>query len=194
MAFFKCVRKNMAKFLLVLGFGLRRHSEDRKVLEKIIFPFFLNGKEYNKILFVGTAWFTKVYNKIFKGKEFWTIDIDPSKKFYGAKKHIIDSIENINQHFKENELDVIICVGVFGFGLNKLECVETAIHQCFHTLRRDGIFILGWNDSPQWSPFPILECTSLKLFKPFTFPPLVASQFFTTWEEKGKYIYNFYIK
>jgi|GEM_PF-4991734 len=36
------------------------------------------------------------------------------KKIYGAKKHITGSMSDLKLYFKDNDLDLIICNGVFG--------------------------------------------------------------------------------
>jgi SAM-dependent methyltransferase len=180
------------EFILFCGVDLFLHTDDRRVLETLIFPYFLQRKEFSKILFVGSAWCTRGYNKIFENKDYWTLDIDPSQSKYGAKKHITDSIENIHLHFNENELDVIICNGVFGWGLNAEAPVERAFQGCFDCLREGGVFVLGWNDMPKRRPFPLEESQSLKLFNHYVFPPLSTSQFLTA--NPNRHMYNFYDK
>ena len=173
----------MPKFLL---------TDDRRVLETIIFPYFCQRNEFYKILFVGCEWFTVGYNEIFKNKAYWTLEIKPRRSKYGAKKHIIDSVENLNLHFNENELDLIICNGVFGWGLNAKANVERAFQGCFECLREGGVLVLGWNDRPRRCPFPLEECQSLKLFNHYVFPPLSTSQYLTA--DKNRHTYNFYVK
>src|SRR4051812_37517557 len=63
-------------------FGVESYlkTEDRRVLEQIIFPYFLNANAVVNVLFVGCHWYTNGYNKWFEArKNYWTIEIDPSR-------------------------------------------------------------------------------------------------------------------
>ena len=150
--------KVYTRFILIsIGIDLHKKKEDRRVLEKIIFPFFSSNSEFNKILFVGCDWYTKVYNKIFEGKDFQTMDINPKVKIYGANKHIIDRVENIGKYFNDSVLDLIICNGVWGWGLNEKSQTEEAFLGCYQYIRERGILLLGWDDIQKCRPFPLIN-------------------------------------
>ncbi len=125
----------------VKGFNLHLNTPDRHVLEEIIIPYFIHRKEFYKILFVGCDWFTKPYNGYFKNKEYWTIEIDESRKKYGSPRHIVDSFLNLSNYFDNNYFDVIVYNGVFGWGINNREDTETSFQQCFQCLRSGGILV-----------------------------------------------------
>lgn len=182
----------LKRLLLFCGIDFYVHTDDRRVLQAIIFPYFVQHDDFARILFVGCQWYTRGYNKVFKNKTYWTLEIDPSQRKYGAKRHITDSLKNVGRHFRQGELDLIICTGVFGWGLDAKPDVETAFQGCFESLRDGGIFVLGWNDVPEHRPFPIEECQTLKLFAPYVFPPLSTSQYLT--DTANRHIYNFYVK
>ncbi len=167
-------------------------SDARRVLETIIFPYFVRRDEFSAILFIGCREYTNGYNKIFANKNYWTLEVDPTQREYGAKNHITDSLKNVHLHFNENELDLIVCSGVFGFGLNDKANVEKAFRGCFTCLREGGVFVLGWNDIPKHRPFPVEECQSLTLFNPHVFQPLSTSRYLTA--NSNRHIYNFYVK
>ena len=114
-----------------LGIPVRYSSPARTVLENIIIPYYASHANTSRLLFVGCDWYTKHYRKYFKKCEYWTIDSDPQKKRYGAKNHIVDLLENLDQHFDEEYFDVIICNGVLGFGLNQLKPAEKAFQKWF---------------------------------------------------------------
>jgi len=175
-----------------IGIDSYLRTQDREVLETVIFPYLVEQPEFHKILFVGCAWYTKGYNKIFQSKDYYTLEIDPNKRMCGSKKHIIDTVENVRLHFKEGELDLIVCNGVFGWGLNDKSAVEKTFQGFFDCLREGGVFILGWNDVPERRPFPLEECRSIQQFHPFTFPPLGTHQY--AMETENRHIYSFYIK
>lgn len=176
----------------LLDFDLYIDTADRRLLEEVIIPYFIAKDEFYKVLFVGCDWYTKHYKKVFKDKEYWTLEINPAKVRYGSPKHhLIDSVQNIDAHFSNNYLDLIICNGVLGWGLNDKEDIEETFSKCFQCLRNGGIFLLGWNDIPE-RILPLQEYQSLQKFKPYVFPELATSQYFTNTD--NQHIYNFYIK
>src|SRR5262249_51488498 len=102
-------------------FGVKTllNTEDRRVLEQIIFPHFLNDQSFRSILFVGCDWYTRDYNNIFEAqKKYITLDPDLGKRKYGAKQHIPDKLQKLDRYFNSGSLDLILCNGVYGFGLN----------------------------------------------------------------------------
>ena len=171
---------------------IHRYRDDRRVLDKIIFPYFVQDHAVSKILFIGCKWYTSRYNEIFQHKDYWTLEINPSRSKYGAENHIAASIEDVPLYFDENELDLIICNGVFGWGLNAKSCVERAFQNCFGCLREGGVFVLGWNDVPKRRPFPLKDCHALRVFNHYVFPPLSTSEYLT--KTRNRHTYNFYVK
>lgn len=176
------------------GFDLYRNSPDRHVLEDVIIPHIKSRHDLQKILFVGCDWYTKPYKKLFKYKEYWTIEIDRNKQKYGADNHIIDGLQNLSKYINPGYFDVIIYNGVFGYGINTRKDTEESFHQCFQALRPGGILVFGWNDVPQCKPFPVLEeCENLKQFLPYHFAPLSATKYLTP-HTVLRHTFNFYIK
>lgn len=177
---------------MALGIDRRKHTEDRRILEKEIFPHFVSSPAYKSILFVGCAWYTRGYNTVFKDKDFWTLEVDPAESKYGAKKHTTGSLENVMDYVEPGSLDLIICNGVFGWGLNEKPRVEKAFEGCYTCLREGGLLLLGWNDIPERRPFPLDECQSLKSFQSFVFAPLSTAQYETN--TPNKHTYSFFVK
>lgn len=163
--------------------------DDRYILREIIFPYYISKPEFSSILFVGCKWYTRNYNTLFQQKDYWTLDVDPQQGKHGAKQHITDALENIDQHFAGDSLDLIICNGVFGWGLDERENVEEAFQKCYTCLRPGGVFILGWNDITKRRPFPPEECQALSLFEKYTFSPLNASEYLTKTLNRHKYYF-----
>lgn len=135
----KRLRIFFANLQLVMGFYPRLKIPDRKVLEEKIFPFFAASNFYKTVLFVGCEWYTKYYEVFFSHKVYWTIDIDPSKAQYGAHRHICDAFQNIHQYFTDESLDLIICNGVFGWGLNEKKEIEQAYKNAYACLKEEGV-------------------------------------------------------
>ncbi|MDH4319027.1 MAG: hypothetical protein OEV64_11590 [Desulfobulbaceae bacterium] len=188
----KYIGNYVARILLSLGFNLRKNNDDRYVLENVIFPYFIENAQYRRVLFVGCAWYTKIYEKLFRDKEYWTIEIDPCQKKFGSKNHIIDSIENICQYFQPESLDLIICNGVFGWGVSTKPVAEATFQGCFKSLREDGVMVIGWDDTPPHNPFPLVECQSINQFTSFVFPPLGTAEYHVS--NNIKHVFSFYNK
>ena len=185
-------RGALRRFLMVCGVDYYFESEDRRVLETVILPELAGREEIRRVLFVGCAWYTRGYRKLFGDHAYATLDIDPRAARHGAKRHFTDSLENLPSYCKREELDLIICNGVFGWGLNERNTVERAFGACFECLRPGGIFVLGWNDVPEHRPFPPQESVSLQRFTPYVFEPLSASEYLT--ETHNRHTYLFYRK
>jgi SAM-dependent methyltransferase len=177
-----------------LGKYVRFNFPDRILLEDTILPYFAAQSNLQKILFVGCEWYTKPYENYFKGKEYWTLEIDASKSKYGAQNHIADILQNLSNYVQDNYFDLIISNGVFGWGLNTKPDTEESFAQCFKCLHPDGILVFGWNDTPDFRPFPVLEeCENLRKFESYYFPPLATAQYLTP-NTPMRHTFNFYIK
>jgi len=190
--FSKKIKINLLKILPLFGIYYKNQQEDRVILENTIFPYFIHNQDYQRIIFIGVSWYTMEYNRLFKGKEFWTIDFNPKMRIYGSKRHIIDSMENLNRYFENNTIDLIICNGVFGWGLNDPHNIELAFNVCYDLIRESGVFILGWNDLSDHRPIPLEQCKALKLFYPLVFEPLgLQTKLCMT---QNRHVFSFYIK
>jgi len=87
---------------------------------------------------------------------------------------------------------LIICNGVFGWGLDRREQCEAAFSQCYSRLRNDGHFLFGWDDVPRRTPVPLATLSSLTRFRPYDFPPLGTSRYVT--DTQYRHTYAFYRK
>ena len=168
----KQLRIGLHRNLIRLGIDVRKKRADRKLLEQVIFPELLQTSDYQRILFVGCAWYTLHYPNVFRDRDFITMEISPDEAQYGSTKHITDSCENIAMHFRPDSLDVVVFNGVYGCGLNELSAIHRTLSAIYQSLRSNGLFIFGWNDLPAMAPYRIEELTGLNAFKPYTFPPL----------------------
>ena len=186
----RCIRESKSLF----GVESYLRNEDRRILEQIIIPYYLNGNGYQNVLSVGCHWYTRGYNSWFEklNRNLFTLDIDPSRKRYGAKQHIVCAFQNMSGHFKPGSLDLILCNGVFGWGLDDRSDVEQAFLACFDTLRVGGELVVGWDDNDEHCPFPLEQCESLGKFLPTMFLPLGSTNFVT--DTPYNHIYSFYTK
>jgi hypothetical protein len=146
-----------------LGLPNRLDTPDRRILEDGILPWYAGREDIRSILFVGCGWYTSHYGKeYFAAKEFWTIDPSRFRARFGAARHVTASLEALDRHFPEGYFDLILCNGVFGFGLDGREECELAFERCRRHLREGGELVLGWDDVPERRPFPPEGLDSLK--------------------------------
>ncbi|MCD4761700.1 class I SAM-dependent methyltransferase [bacterium] len=179
--------KLLAKNLIKKYAYNRKEFEDRDVLERIIFPYVLAYFNPKKILDIGREDYQEFYNDFFRGRELWTIDIDPGKLEFGSFHHITDNVSNIKKYFSDNNFDFVLMNGVFGWRLNKREQVDKTFKSIYDILKPGGLFILGFNDDI----IPLKDIEGLKKLTPFNFEPLGSSEFKCI---NGGHTYNFYIK
>jgi len=178
--------------LIFFDIEQRLVTEDRRIFETIVLPSLRDEPSYKHVLFIGSHWYTRWYRAFFNEDTYWTLDINPQRKRFGARKHIVDSMENIERHFAADSLDLIICNGVFGWGLNEKAAVERAFHACHCCLRQGGLFVLGWHDLPDRRPFPPGETKSLKLFRPAILEPVGAPRIVAN--DEYRYVCDFFVK
>lgn len=176
----RIVRRAIRDIKSLFGVESYLEGEDRRVLENVIFPYFLRERSYGSVLFVGCEWYTRGYNAQFEAcKNFCTLDVDPAARKHGARRHITDDLQNLRRYFSPGAIDLILCNGVFGWGLDAKPDVECAFASCIECLAENGVLIVGWDDIPERRPFPLRECASLNALQPFPFPPLGTSEYLT---------------
>ncbi len=170
-------------------------TTDRRVLEKIIIPGYLADPAVKTVLFVGCDNYTVHYERLyFSQHEYWTLEPDPQLRRYGAKRrHVIAPLEELAEYFPERYLDLIICNGVYGWGLNAPEQCEAAFAQCHASLNPGGHLLIGWNDVPrQHASIALSDVASLGQFERYEFPSLGTSHYVT--DTPYRHTYDFYCK
>lgn len=93
---YRVYRKLRFEWRVATGLGFKDRSSHRLPLEELIFPYFVQDSRWHTLLFVGCALSSLWYNKVFAGKEYWTLDIDPAKARLGSPRHIIDGLQNLS--------------------------------------------------------------------------------------------------
>ena len=167
-------------------------TRDRDTLEQVILPAYAARSDIRTVLFVGCAWYTRHYEKMLPGRVYRTIDPDPWKKRFGARRHIVAGLESLGGHVAPGSLDLIICNGVFGWGLDDRADCERAFGACFDALRSAGELVIGWNDVPEHRPLELASLQSLARFRPVLFEPLGSTQYLANPE--NRHVFNFYAK
>jgi hypothetical protein len=176
-----------------LGMAAPMLTEDRRVLEQIIFGHYCNDPHIQTVLFVGCDSYTAHYERrYFAAHDYWTMDPDATLSRFGAKQHVIARLEELGRHFSSGFFDLIICNGVYGWGLNSAEDCEAAISQCHVCLADSGHLLIGWNDVPGRDPAPLSEVRSLSRFSKMRFPAFGAWHHLTN--TPNRHTYYFYQK
>jgi SAM-dependent methyltransferase len=171
--------------------AVRPEYEDRNVLEQIIIPFVLSRFEPARVLDVGREPYEAFYNEFFEGRELWTLDRDPDRRAFGAANHIVDDAARLADHFPADYFGFVLFNGVFGWGLDDPDSIESAFAAVHAILSPRGIFVLGWNDTPDLVPVPLDHVQSLKDFTPYYFEPLGGTSFMCA---TFRHTYNFFVK
>jgi SAM-dependent methyltransferase len=176
-----------------LGMPTPLNTTDRIVMEQVIFPQYTRDPAIGKVLFVGCGTYTVHYQQLyFPNMDFWTIEPDPSAARYGAKQHVIAPLEQLDRHFPPGNFDLIVCNGVYGWGLDRHEQLEAGFAQCHSRLRDDGHLFFGWDDIPQRAPVDLDTVSSRALFRKYTFPPLGTWRYLT--DTLYRHTFDFYRK
>ena len=159
-AFYGALRLGAAVF----GFKARHRALDRRRLDEDILPLLAANDRLARVLFVGCDWYTEHVEGLFtsKGREYTTIEIDPDRARHGARRHIVAPLADLGRHVPAGGLDLIVCNGVIGWGLNDPREIEASLSACVVALSPGGILLLGWDDVPEKLPLPIDEIKALR--------------------------------
>lgn len=143
------------------------------------------------MLFVGCDWYTRHYESAyFSGKDYWTIDPAQGARKFAGRQHVVAPLEELDRHFPAERFDLIVCNGVFGYGLDALAQCQRAFGQCRERLRAGGYLVLGWDDIPRRTPVSLESIGSLKSFERLEFPPLGTWRYVT--QTVYRHTYDFY--
>ncbi len=175
--------------------GLPNHlrTPDRDLLERTILPRYATRGDVQTVLFVGCEWFTRHYEQLIPGRSYWTIDPDPWKRQFGARDHVTAGLEDLTLHFPGGHFDLIVCNGVYGWGLDDAAACEKALAACFECLRESGELVFGWNDVPEHAPVSLATLPSYRRFTPLAFDALGgATQVMA--DPQTRHIFEFFVK
>lgn len=163
-----------------LGMAAPMLTEDRRILEQVIFEHYRKEPAIKTVLFVGCDSYTAHYQRrYFSTHDYWTIDPNPNCRRFGANRHVTAALENLSRHFPDGLFDLIVCNGVYGWGLNHLEVCDAAFSQCYSCLTPRGHLLIGWNDVPGRDPAPLSAVPSLSRFRDYDFPGFGGSRYLT---------------
>lgn len=175
-----------------LGLPVRIRSRDRLLLDEQFLPWFAARTDIKRVLFVGCDYYTAHYPGLFPNAEFWTIEPRATKAKYGGNHHVVAYLQDLRSHAQPHTFDLIVCNGVYGWGLDAADDIQSAFAACFDCLRPGGYFILGWNDVPERTPVPLSSIPALQNFEPWVFPGTAGSRV-PTGSDTG-HVFDFYRK
>ncbi len=185
----RAYRTHAIRYLLRLPDPL--YTVDRDLLEKVVFRYYAERSDVCSVLFVGCDWYTRHYERAyFRSKNFWTIDPAPAARKFGARRHLVATLEEIGNHLPPGYFELIICNGVYGYGLDSQEECERAFEACYRALRTGGHLILGWDDIPERTPISLSEVKSLSRFARVSFAPFGTWRYLT--DTPYRHTYDFY--
>jgi hypothetical protein len=169
------------------------HTDARLTLERRILPPIARDATFPRILFVGCEWYTWRYAWLFRRREYWTIERRPeASRHYGGPRAIADDVGRLDRHFDAGALDVVICNGVLGWGVDSAEAAAAMFAQIHRALRPGGLFVLGWTNGAPHRPVDIDTTSSLRGFEPSVFPPLGTARHLT--QNPLPHVFSFFRK
>lgn len=172
----------------------RLESADRTVLEQQLLTAYAADPALRSLLFVGCDWYTQRYPALFEPdrSRFRTIDIDPRKARFGAAGHVVAPLQEVVEHFAPGSIDVVVCNGVYGFGINDRAEMSLALRATRQILRDGGSLLLGWNDVAAFAPFDPHEVAVAAGFSPAQASPLGAWR--VRVDTPTRHTFDFYVK
>lgn len=149
-------------------------SPDREVLRASIFPAItklIAFKRSPSVLWIGCARYTKDYYRVLesRGAQCWTMDIDPKVRRWGRHgRHLTGDLGSVTKLFPKRQFDIILCNGIFGFGIDSWEAQIKAVAAMAAITSSDGWMLLGWNTNKV--PDPLETGTLTPWFEPADLP------------------------
>jgi SAM-dependent methyltransferase len=154
-----------------MGIEFPLKSPNRIFLETSVFQYINQtyGGKHPRCngLFIGTDKRSWHYPKVLD-LELHTIDIEKKKALYGNHKHhIVGSATELQRYYDPESFDLIIGNGLIGFGMNALEQCEQLLAGAALLLKPDGLFVIGFNDGPEFVNFKVKAAANYQLFEEF---------------------------
>src|SRR5690606_18384213 len=81
---------------------------------------------------------------------------------------VTGSATQLPAYYAADAFDAVIANGLIGFGLNSPNDFEHLLSGSCHILKPGGIFVLGYNNTPDRLNFAVDSAESFKYFQPFT--------------------------
>lgn len=142
-------------FARLTGSKPRHRAPDRILFDEKILPALAADRRFARVLFVGCDWYTEHVEDLFAAREFTTIEVDPARARHGAKRHIEAPLSQLGAHRADGSLDLIVCNGVIGWGLDDPVEIARSLAACATALAPSGVLLVGWDDVPEKRPVDV---------------------------------------
>ncbi len=123
-----------------------RRNPGRMVLVSEILPAY--AAFGGRILWIGCRRYTKEYGALLErnGGECWTTDIEIAHAKWGVMgRHFTWDLLLIDRLIAAESFDILLCNGVFGFGVDARQSHLVALQAMARILKPGGRLLLGWN-------------------------------------------------
>jgi SAM-dependent methyltransferase len=186
------IPRRVKRFMLLHVFGADMRPgihPSRKWLENDVLAA-LPALGFRRILFVGTAPYTWHYERIVRraGGEWITCDVNPSAAVWGARRHAVARVQDIDTRFAPAYFDAVILSGVLAFGVAPGAEFDAAIAAIWRVLRPEGLLLLGWNSDA--AADPLLAGGMRRLFRAAADLPLPSRRSF----DEEAFVYDFQLR
>lgn len=111
-----------------------------------------------KMLWIGCQTYTVPYYATLesRGGTCWTLDLDPVSAQWGREgRHVTGSLTEAGHLFAPDAFDLILCNGVFGWGVDSPEDRRAALDAMATILKAGGRLLMGWNNHKTDDPVPL---------------------------------------
>jgi len=186
------IPRRIKRFMLLHVFGADMQPgihPSRKWLENDVLGA-LPALGFKRIMFVGTAPYTWHYERIVRraGGEWITCDVNPSAAVWGARRHAVARVQDIDTRFAPGYFDAVILSGVLAFGIAPGIDFDAAISAIWRVLRPEGLLLLGWNADA--AADPLLSADMRRLFRAAVNLPLPSRRSF----DEEAFVYDFQLR
>lgn len=153
-----------------VGIDFRLDTPSRVFLETRVFAY-LNRlaalqREPQQLLFLGLDKHNWHYPRLLRAT-FRSLDISPRNAVYGRPGlHRIGDALDMAEHYGADAFDVVVANGLLGFGIDGEAGLRRLLAQCHAVLRPGGVLVLGYNDLPERTPFPVEVSPEFEEFVP----------------------------
>lgn len=173
-------------------FGWILTNVDRRLLQEKIMPWYASRSEVKTVIDIGVEWYNASYYRYFPEADFYTIDFLPEMAKHGRDGfHHTMSVTDLRDQFEEDSVDLILCNGPIGWGLNTREDILKAMEEMARALRPGGYLVVGWNDREENRPGILPnEAAEIAGFVPHVLPSVGESSLLAN--EKTSHRYEFY--
>lgn len=139
----------------------RLFTPQRMIFDLLVVPELTRNK--SRILFIGIDWYCQ---HLFDNR-YTTIDPNPNKAKYGQNtNHIIgtvqDSFLEVKHRSGNRGWDVIFMNGVYGYGLDDRDTLETTLNELCKMLEDDGVLLFGFDNSENRNPLKLKSIGDIK--------------------------------